>query len=60
MMLDRKLLLEALAGYRRQEEQALADANTARGAVLAIEHLLKMLDSQPSGRAEDAAPEGAA
>jgi hypothetical protein len=43
MMIDRETLLEALEQYRRQEDQALADANAARGARLAIEQLLKLL-----------------
>jgi hypothetical protein len=43
-MIDRETLLGALEQYKLQEEQALADANAARGARLAIEQLLALLD----------------
>lgn len=43
-MIDRATLLEALAEYERQEQQALADASAARGAALAILALLQRLD----------------
>lgn len=43
-MIDRATLLEALAEYERQEQQALADASAAHGAALAILALLQRLD----------------
>lgn len=44
MMIDRATLTAALQQYQRQEEQALADANAAHGAQVALQALLNLLD----------------
>lgn len=43
-MITRDDLLEKRANYERQEQQALADANAAHGAIAAIDDLIAQID----------------
>lgn len=45
-MITRSELEARRAEYERQEQQALADANAAHGAIVAIESLLSLFDEQ--------------
>lgn len=45
-MIERADLEAALSEYERQEQQALADANAAHGAQVAIRQLLALCDAR--------------
>lgn len=42
--ITRQLLVERLMEYERREQQALADANAAHGAQVALRGLLEIVD----------------
>ena len=45
-MITKHDLLERRGNYERQEQQSLADANAAHGAIMAIDDLIAQLDSE--------------
>lgn len=44
--ITRQLLVERLVEYERREQQALADANAAHGAMVALRGLLEIVDRE--------------